>query len=237
MLNSDVAASGRQSSRPMLHEDVVDTLGFRICEGQFPPGYVFTLEQMCERFSVSRTVAREAMRLLEGTGMVISRRRLGIVVQSEEHWDSYNRLVMNWRLRSGRSQDFISYFEQMRLFLEPLAARLCAMHATAEQIEILQATAAGNLEGGGDEFSQSVLFHQSLIEFSGNVMLVPFNSLTPVIMEASFKKNQDEVLEEDHHLHKELRIRIAQAIAERDPAAAEQLTAQMCQFFRHGAGL
>ncbi|HEY0644532.1 MAG TPA: GntR family transcriptional regulator, partial [Nocardioides sp.] len=47
------------------HANVLDALGGRIAAGTLAHGQVVTLESVCAEFSVSRSVAREAIRVLE----------------------------------------------------------------------------------------------------------------------------------------------------------------------------
>ena len=62
-----MAASGERSSQPLL-SSILDTLGEEIVSGEMPEGHTFTLHDLSERFDISRTVAREAMRALEQPG-------------------------------------------------------------------------------------------------------------------------------------------------------------------------
>jgi len=64
-----------------LHDPVLEKLGMEIAAGELPAGHVLTLDGIQERFGISRTVAREAMRILESMGLVESRRRVGITVR------------------------------------------------------------------------------------------------------------------------------------------------------------
>lgn len=51
-------------------ESVLDELGHDIVSGVIATGDRFTLHDICERFGISRTVAREAMRALEQLNLV-----------------------------------------------------------------------------------------------------------------------------------------------------------------------
>lgn len=73
-------------------------LGPAIASGELPEGTVLRAEELEERFGVSRTVVREAVRILEGMRLVASRRRVGITVQPRSDWDVFDPLVIRWRL-------------------------------------------------------------------------------------------------------------------------------------------
>src|ERR1044071_7898103 len=85
-------------NRTGLHEPVLEKLGMEIAAGDLPAGHVLTLDGLRERFAVSRTVAREAMRILESMGLVESRRRVGITVRPIADWNVFDPRVIWWRL-------------------------------------------------------------------------------------------------------------------------------------------
>ena len=64
-----------------LHGNLLTALGTAIVSGEYPPGQVITLDGVSAHHGLSRSVAREAIRVLESMGMVESRRRVGITIQ------------------------------------------------------------------------------------------------------------------------------------------------------------
>ena len=77
-----------------LHGSLLAALGSAIVSGEYPPGQVFTLEAVSARYRVSRSVAREAVRVLESMRMVESRRRVGITILPVENWNVFDpRLI------------------------------------------------------------------------------------------------------------------------------------------------
>ena len=60
-----------------LHRNLLAALGTGIASGKYPAGQVLTLDGVSAEHGVSRSVAREAIRVLESMGMVASRRRVG----------------------------------------------------------------------------------------------------------------------------------------------------------------
>ena len=59
-------------ARTALHDDVLDALGRRIVGGELAVGAVLTLDVIDTEYDVSRSVSREAVRVLESMGMVDS---------------------------------------------------------------------------------------------------------------------------------------------------------------------
>lgn len=59
-----------ETKAPNLSIEVVETLKERIVRWEYPPGYRFTEEELCQEFGVSRSPVREALRTLAATGFV-----------------------------------------------------------------------------------------------------------------------------------------------------------------------
>lgn len=160
-------------------------LGTGIVSGRRPAGCVLTLEAISAEHGVSRSVAREAVRVLESMGMVESRRRVGITVQPADRWNLFDPVVIRWRLEVGdRTAQLVSLSELRRGF-EPAAAALAATRASPHQCRVL-ATAVSDMvmhgrTGDLDAYLLAdKLFHQTLLDASGNEM---FRALNGVVAE------------------------------------------------------
>ncbi|MTG87984.1 FCD domain-containing protein [Cellulosimicrobium sp. BIT-GX5] len=167
----------------VLHTTVLDTLGRRITSGDAPAGTPLTLESIGTEFGVSRTVAREVMRLLEGLGLVRSKRRVGIVVLGIEDWNVLDPRVIRWRLEGPGRDAQLRTLTELRHAVEPLAAAGAARHATdAERAELVAAAARMRLLGEAGDLEEflrlDVRFHEILLRASGNEM---FGALAGVV--------------------------------------------------------
>jgi DNA-binding FadR family transcriptional regulator len=209
-----------------LHHHVADSLGRRVAGYELPAGSVVNLAGLESEYGVSRTVAREAMRLLESLGMVEARRRVGLIVADERHWNVLSPQVIEWRLAGpGRDAQLRSLLD-LRVAVEPTAARGAAIHATAGEREQL-AELAGRLREMGEQglgqteeyLMTDVEFHQTLLRASGNEMLAALDQVVKAVMVGRTRLGLSpampvaEVL--DHH------VTTARAIRERMPEAAE----------------
>jgi len=171
--------SPTMSSTPPLLGSVVDQLGADIVSGDLAEGERFRLGDVEKRFGISRTVAREAMRALEHLGMVSSGRRVGITVLPMEKWAVYDPAVIGWRLDNDKTRgQQVARLNELRLGIEPVAARLAAGNATAQQRAELLGLAArlAELESTpsprvGEELETDLRFHTLILRASGNEML------------------------------------------------------------------
>jgi DNA-binding FadR family transcriptional regulator len=138
---------------PAMHERVLEAVGIAVASGSLPPGNRLTLEGLQQEYGISRTVARDTMKVLESMNLVYSRRRVGIVVQERSLWNVYDPKLVRWRLASDNRAEQYSSLTELRIAVEPIAAAGAARRASAaERAKLLSLAAdlrrlgeAGNL--------------------------------------------------------------------------------------------
>ena len=151
---------------------IVQSLGKSIALGEFPAGTPLKPEaELCESFDASRTVLREAVKMLTAKGMLDARPRRGTMVLPESQWNLSDPDILNWLLDRKGSLPIISEFAEMRLALEPAAAALAAKNITDENRAMLEAAidrmrAAD--EGQDDPLDADIAFHVGILEASNN---------------------------------------------------------------------
>lgn len=157
------------------HAHIVETLGRRIAGGQLPPGAGMTVASLEEEFAASRTVVREAVRVLEAHGFLRPRRRVGLVVRPRDEWDSLDATVIEWSLDGPRRRDVLIELTELRIAVEPVAARLAAERGSDEDRALLLhwATRLSDLgaqgQGDSDEYlSADIAYHSLLLRAGGN---------------------------------------------------------------------
>lgn len=129
--------SGRQAARN-FHSYVINEVGRAIVAGEMPIGSSLPNDaEMMDRFGVSRTVLREALKTLEAKGLVEARAKVGTRVLPQSRWNLFDRQVLAWKLESGPSPGFVRDFQIVRKSLEVQSARLAALHREAEHIRQL----------------------------------------------------------------------------------------------------
>jgi DNA-binding FadR family transcriptional regulator len=169
------------------HAAVLSALGARIAAGTLAVGQVLTLEDICQEYAVSRSVAREAIRVLESMGLVASRRRVGITIQPRHRWNVFDPRVIRWRLDGGDRTEQLLSLSELRRGIEPVAASLAAQRATAHHCRILAAAVSDMVIHGRDGDLNAYLladtiFHRTLLEASGNEMLRALDSVVEEVL-------------------------------------------------------
>lgn len=214
-----------------LHARVLAELGPAIASGDYPPGTVLRIDDLEERYGVSRTVVREVVRVLEAMHLVESRRRVGITVRRTEEWNVFDPAVIRWRLAGADRSRQLRSLTMLRTAVEPVAAGLAAQAAAPEQCRELtvlaaEMAAAGRAADLDAYLVHDVAFHRLMLAASGNEM---FARLGDVVAEVLTGRTEHHVMfsapdPEAVALH----VRVAEAVWARDTEAAERLMRDIC---------
>jgi DNA-binding GntR family transcriptional regulator len=146
-----------------LYQQTYQALYIAILSGEITPGERLVETQLADRFQVSRTPIREAMRQLQLRGLVTS--------------DAKG----NWCVASISVADAMQLYD-CRIALEQMAAKQACIHITPAQMDQIEQTliasdmVAGQLEdpsGSLRLLSLNFQFHRLIAEASGNVWIVP----------------------------------------------------------------
>ncbi|MCZ9345273.1 FCD domain-containing protein, partial [Streptomyces sp. TRM76130] len=187
-------------------------------------------DELAQRFDVSRSVMREAVRVLESMHLVESRRRVGVTVLPEREWNVYDPQVIRWRLAGADRPRQLRSLTVLRSAVEPVAARLAARNATTGQCAELTECALGMVaNSSGHRLEQylfhDVAFHRVILDASGNEM---FARLGDVVAEVLTGRTHHAVMFEDPDpAAVTLHVRLAEAVRERDAERAEALTREI----------
>lgn len=203
---------------------VANSLGKRIADGTYPPGTTIPMEDILSReHEVSRTVLREAIKVLSAKGLVQTARRHGTRVRAFEDWHLLDPDVIHWHTPSspmaGRIRDEALV---LRAIVEPEAARLAAENASEAQAETIL-RAALSISPAPRDF-ESVMaadyeFHATVLEATGNAMLSQLRGVILATLQFYYRHDDDprkdiDQLRADH-------VAVAEAIVARDPASAK----------------
>ncbi len=208
------------------HSQVVDELGRSIISGEYPVGTTLPGDlDLAQRFKVSRTVLREAMKTLAAKGLIVPRARIGTKVTPKTQWNLFDGDVLAWHFHRGMDQEFLNHLSQIRLAFEPFAASLAAENATEEDIRQLYRLAE---EMGAPDHTPETLavadlrFHLYIAEASRNPFMRTVGSLIEAALVGVFKLSSPAVGENRREEVSVAHTKIVDAIAARDVAGAAE---------------
>lgn len=156
-----------------LSQRVTNELGKAIISGSYNTSTGLPTEaQLCEEYGISRTAVREAVKMLAAKGLISSRPRQGIRVESAANWNLYDTSVLRWLLDSSPSLHVLKEFLQMRMAVEPQAAALAARRGDNEAIgrinDAVKAMRKAVDDGEGSLHEADLAFHTAILSASGN---------------------------------------------------------------------
>lgn len=185
----DTVMSGRKTRTS--HAQVVDELGRSIIAGEYPVGATLPGDlDLAQRFKVSRTVLREAMKTLAAKGLIVPRARIGTRVTPKNQWNLFDSDVLTWHFHKGVDEEFLIHLSQIRLAFEPYAAQLAAENASEEDVKHLYKLAAdmGDPAHTPETLALADLrFHLGIADASRNPFMRTVGSLIEAALVGVFK--------------------------------------------------
>ena len=167
-----------------MHGRVVEWIGTRIVSGEFDSGSQLPNEtDLGARLSVSRGAVREAVKALAAKGLVEPRPRIGTIVLPRHRWHLMDRAVVDWHRRTADTR-FLHDLLELRLMVEPMAARFAAERASEAHLAELETAYAGMAEhadalpAAEEAFvSADLAFHLTILRASGNQLVEQLGQL------------------------------------------------------------
>jgi GntR family transcriptional regulator, galactonate operon transcriptional repressor len=204
-----------------LHGRLVDSLGSRVVIGELAPGEIIDLDQLAADEDVSRTVVREAVKVLVGKGLLDARPKYGTFVRERSSWNLLDPEIMRWRSAGGPDQRLLRELEEVRSMLEPVTARLAAMRRDDAHVAALEeAFQMMRLSNeAADHVDADLRFHRLMASATGNELLETLATMLEPAQRAR------DVLAFQHFAHDASFLRaheaVLDAIRARAPEAAE----------------
>lgn len=202
------------------HAVVVDALGRGIVSGSIPAGSILPGDQdLTQRFGVSRTVLREAMKTLTAKRLIEPKAKVGTRVLTSANWNFFDSDVLTWRFEAGFDEEFVEHLAEIRMALEPAAAAAAAARITNDEIVELYAIAAlfDNPAHTPESIAQVDLdFHLAIARMSGNPFMRSISGLIETALAISFQLSSPASSREGIAECAANHLRITHAIASRD---------------------
>jgi DNA-binding FadR family transcriptional regulator len=159
--------------RPARYPTVVaEELAHQIIGGRSPAGAVLPAEPVLgDRFGFSRTVIREALKLLEERGLVRVEQGRGTTVRSRDAWNLLDPLVIRIALAYDDEMTLLDNLITVRRVLEREMARAAATRLTDADIAALEENLE-QMQTAYDDYDRfrdfDLSFHAIVMKASGN---------------------------------------------------------------------
>lgn len=163
-----------------VHASVANEIGFRIVRGDYQPGTILPNEaQWSDMFKVSRSVVREAIKMLMAKGLLASRPKIGSWVEPRERWNLLDRDVLGWYANSPNRDSFLKTVQEFRYIIEPEATAMAAVRRSEEQMSVISEACRimGTAHSLTERTDADARFHLEILRASGNDLLVPLGVL------------------------------------------------------------
>ena len=177
--------SGRNLTYQLTHK-----LGAAIVQGEYATDKSFPTEaELSLQFNISRSVTREAVKMLTAKGLIASRPRQGIRVMPSTHWNMFDADVLAWTLNARPSIELLKEFTQLRMAIGPEAAVLAA--ANYQDSTLIKPIAGALLrmkkadEGQDDPLAADIDFHCAILAASNNRFFFQLREFIQVALRVS----------------------------------------------------
>jgi DNA-binding FadR family transcriptional regulator len=214
--------AGRNLTRATL-----DALGLAIVIGRYEHRPFPTEAEIAKAHGVSRSVTREAVKMLTAKGLVSAKPRKGTVVEPPAKWNLFDADVLRWTLERKFSVELLRHFNQLRIAIEPEAAALAARYHEATDLELIR-KGLGRMKlaemGRDDPLEADIAFHVAILEAAKNPFYLQFRPMVATALQTSIRftnRIKGRTASAADH------TAVADAIAARDPDAARAAMAQI----------
>ncbi|PYM71756.1 MAG: GntR family transcriptional regulator [Candidatus Rokuibacteriota bacterium] len=206
-----------------IYEEIVRQVKQLIAEGRLKTGDRLPPErELAEKFVVSRTSVREALRALESLGLIEIRAGEGTFVRQV----SVDALVGPLALMMTSQREAIGELFEARRVLEPAIAALAASRATPDEVQDMERileSQAREVAAGRTGIAEDAAFHTAIGAAAHNRAIT---RIVHAIMDLLTQSREESLNTpgrptRSHQDHR----RILQAIAKRNPSAARQAMA------------
>ncbi len=185
------------ADRALLSKSVEDAIIDAVQSKKLEAGTKLPSElELCEQFGVSRTVVREALRVLHARGLIDIQKGKGMFVREVSGQSAADPLRFYLRMNFERS--YVMDIVHARQILEPAVVELASRNRTQEDI-VRMAHDLELLKTCADEFAElsriDTQFHIDIARASGNslmpLLLEPIHRLIPEIKSTVYATVQD----------------------------------------------
>jgi GntR family galactonate operon transcriptional repressor len=201
--------------------------------GELLPGDLLPEADLIADLNISRTVLREAIKVLAAKGLVEAKPRIGTKVRQRGYWRLTDPDVLAWQTENGLEERFLRNLVEVRYVIEPATTRLAAIRATDKEISFIEEAYAqmeAHVVHSEAFIAADMQFHSGILTACHNEMLEQVSSTIGEALEISRKVTVE--LPGSSEAHLPLHKAVFTAIRERDADAAENAMRKLVEFAR-----
>ncbi len=163
-----------------LHDRVLRALALQIIRSeQASEPLLFPNEAgLCNQLGVSRSILREAVKVLADKGMVEVRPRSGTRARPRGEWNLLDPDVLAWRAQVRPDAAFLRDLCEVRLAIEPTASGFAALRATPEEVAAIRdcLERRGRATTPEEAVEADVQFYAAVVGASHNLLFQQLNA-------------------------------------------------------------
>jgi DNA-binding FadR family transcriptional regulator len=213
-------------------ERVLDSIGLAIVRGELPAGHVDTIEGLIARTAASRSIVREASRVLASLGMIRAERRVGLTILGRDEWQLLDPIIIRWREASADRAEQENELRDLRRAVEGEAAKLAATRRSIADMKVLN-RALSDLDAAAQARDSSRFLiadqqlHTAILTASGSRLLMRLQTVVDEALRLRTPTNSAawRAARSDVRLHREL----VTAIERQNPDASGDIMVQIAQ--------
>lgn len=186
-----------------------------------------------EKFAVSRTAYREAVRILAAKGLVDARPKVGTRIKPQSQWNLLDPDILDWTFETGPDRQLLNSLFELRDVVESAAAGLAARRRSAANLKAMHAAldAMATHTLATEAGRQADLdFHTALLTATNNPFIISLtNGFNAAIRTTTIFKQRRRPLRRDplpDHW------RVFKAIAARQALRAERAMSELIRLAR-----
>lgn len=181
-----------------VYEQVIEQIKYMITSGELKKGEKLPPErELVEKFQVSRTSVREALRALQIIGLIESRQGGGNYIRDSFEDNLIEPLSMMFVLQNSRNSEIL----ELRSVLEVETARLAANNVTEEELSRLKEI-VDRMKALPDEKENIILdkeLHYIIARASGNNLIMSILTAVSSLMDSFIKEAREAIINKDEN--------------------------------------
>lgn len=189
-MNPEPASPIRQDLGRNLTFGLQELLGRAIVIGEYNEKPFPTESELVKQHGISRSVTREAVKMLAAKGLLGARPKQGTFVMPADAWNLFDPDVLRWLLERRPSIELLRRFNELRMGVEPQAAALAATRGDEDQREAIAAGLARMQaadRGEDDPLDADLAFHVAVLRATNNPFYAQFRDVVGTALRVSIR--------------------------------------------------